>query len=215
MDQQRFLDQVRQALEARSGDERRLYRELPAGAGELLELFDLMVPRGDRYFRLVAAWIKRKRLYGLECFPSYERWLHGYVNRWGICDVFCYWVLNPMVERHPQLFANVMAWTESPRTYVRRAAPVCLLESTQSFRVNCEIHKVLLVAEKLKQDPHQHVRQAVGWLLKYAYLAYPDQMESYLRDNAANLPRTVFRYAVEKTPPAIRRELMSLPGPSA
>jgi len=142
--------------------------------------------------------------------PHYERWLYEHVNRWGVCDVFCYRVLNPMIERHPQLFDRVLAWAESPKTYVRRAAPVCLLQSSQTFTVNCELEKVLLVVDKLRHDPEDHVQKGVGWLLKYAYLAYPEQVYQYLRDNADSLPRTIFRYAVEKTPPEVREELMSL-----
>jgi len=210
----RELENARQSLPPKADIlarvERLVYPHLPRDGRELIELFDLMVAKGSRFFWLVTVWIKRRSLYDLGYFPYYERWLQEHVDQWGTCDIFCYRVLNPMVERYPQLFERVLSWTESPKTYVRRAAAVCLLESTQSFRVNQDLDKVLLVAERLKHDPEEHVRKGVGWLLKYAYLADPERVRAYLEENVDNLPRVIFRYALEKAPPEVRRELMSL-----
>ena len=83
-----------------------------------------------------------------------------------------------------------MKWTDSTQTYVRRAAPVSLIKSSGSFSVDSGIEKVLAVVEKLKHDKEDHVQKGVGWLLKYAYLTYPDQVYRYLKDNVRNLPRT-------------------------
>lgn len=187
---------------------KRIYPALPNDDEELMELFDFLV--SNKSFWLVTVWIKRKGLYQLEFMPYYEKWLYDHVNRWGLCDVFCYRVLNPMVEKYPQLFEKVMEWADSSKTYVRRAAPVSLIQSTRSFVVNSSIQNVLLVVEKLKHDKENHVQKGVGWLLKYAYLTYPDEVYHYLKDNVDNLSRTIFRYALEKTPKHIKEELMSL-----
>lgn len=190
---------------------RRVYPALPAGDGELMELFDALVSTEQwRVFWLVTKWIKRRELYRLDDMEYYEKWLYRYIDTWGKCDVFCYRVLNPMLERHPQLFENVMKWADSSRTYVRRAAPVSLLESRRSFRVNRPLGDVLAIVEKLKDDDEDHVQKAVGWLMKYAYLSYPDGVYAYLKDNVDTLPRVAFRYALEKTPTAVREELMAL-----
>ena len=190
----------------------KFYPSLPEDNDQLMELFDYYISPGiDNIFMLVTMWIKRKKeLYQLKYMPYYEKWLYNHVDRWGVCDVFCYRVLNPMVEKYPQLFKNVMQWAESPETYVRRAAPVSLLESSRSFKVNCSFEKVLTVAEKLKHDKEIHVQKGVGWLLKYTYLTYPDKVYNYLRNNVDNLPRVIFRYALEKTPRQVKEELMTL-----
>lgn len=187
----------------------KIYPNLPADNMELMQLLDLLVSSGSgRVFWLATQWIKRRKLYDLEYFAYYEKWLFGSIHRWGQCDVFCYRVLNPMVETHLHLFENVKSWTDSSRTYVRRAAPVSLLQSNQSFRVNCDIQKVLWIAEKLKHDTEIHVQKGVGWLLKYACLAYPSEVLDYLTSNAGSLPRVIFRYALEKAPDDIREKLM-------
>ena len=190
---------------------RNIYPVLPKENDSLLELFDYLVAKDDwKIFWLVTRWIKRKELYRLEYMTYYEEWLYNYVNRWGVCDVFCYRVLNPMVEKYPQLFDNVMRWTDSPKTYIRRAAPVSLLKSTRTFIVNYSIHKVIAVVEKLKYDREDHVKKGVGWLLKYAYLSYPEEVYNYLKKNVDTLDRLIFRYALEKTPSDVKEELMSL-----
>ncbi|MFW6040517.1 MAG: DNA alkylation repair protein [Thermoplasmatota archaeon] len=189
----------------------RVYQHLPDDNKELIELFDFLVSTGEwSLFWLVTEWIKRKRLYKLKNIRYYENWLYNHVDSWGKCDVFCYRVLNPMVEKHPELFENVMKWTESSKTYVRRAAPVSLINSGRGFSINVSIERVIKIAEKLKHDDELHVQKGVGWLLKYAYLSYPEEIYDYLKNNVDNLPRVIFRYALEKTPKDIKKELMSL-----
>ncbi len=190
---------------------RKMFSKLPDDKGESIELFDFLVCQGDwKIFWLVTEWIKRKELYDLEFMEYYERWLYDYIDDWGKCDVFCYRVLNPMLERHPHLFENVMKWTKSQKTYVRRAVPVSLLQSSRSFKVNQSVDRVFTVVDNLKNDQEVHVQKGVGWLLKYAYLTYPEEVYNYLKDNVENFPRVVFRYALEKTPAEVKRELMSL-----
>ncbi|MGM0410633.1 MAG: DNA alkylation repair protein [Bacillota bacterium] len=101
-------------------------------------------------------------------------------------------------------------WAESEKIYVRRAAPVSLLESTRSFKVNVSFSKVLEITEILKDDNEIHVQKGVGWLLKYAYLSYPEDVYKYLENNVKNLSRTIFRYALEKAPANEKEELMNL-----
>lgn len=187
---------------------KRIYSALPNDNEELMELFDYLV--SNKFLVLVTLWIKRKKLYQLEFMSYYEKWLYDHVNRWGLCDVFCYRVLNPMIEKYPHLFEKVMEWADSSKTYVRRAAPVSLIQSTRSFVVNSSLQNVLWVVENLKHDKEMHVQKGVGWLLKYAYLTYPDEIYSYLKNNVGNLSRTIFRYALEKNPKHVREELMSL-----
>lgn len=191
--------------------ERIIFPLLPSNDIESVELFDFLVSTGEsRYLWLVTKWIKRRKMYQLQFMQYYEGWLYGHIHRWGMCDVFCYRVLNPMLESYPSLFERVMVWADSSKTYVRRAAPVCLIQSNRSFRINVSIEKVLMVAEKLKHDEEIHVQKGVGWLLKYAYLKYENGIYNYLKENVENLPRVIFRYALEKAPKKVKDELMGL-----
>lgn len=188
-----------------------LYKELVDNNDKLIEMIDsLMLEDDGLVFPLMTLWIKRRKAYDYKYFNLYEKWLKIYVNRWGRCDIFSYHVLNPMFERYPEIFNRIKEWIDSDLTYVRRAAPVIMIKSTQSFEVNADLSKVLFVVKKLANDNEMHVQKGVGWLLKYAYLSYPKEIEAYLRKHVNILPRLVFRYALEKVPKNLRKELMKL-----
>ena len=66
------------------------------------------------------------------------------------------------------------------------------------------------ICDNLKYDKHLHIQKGLGWLLKYTYLTYPEEVEKYLRDNVSILSRTTFRYALEKINSSLLNELMKL-----
>ena len=75
----------------------------------------------------------------------------------------------------------MLCWINSERVYVRRAAAVCLIRSGKGFTVTYDIKKILFVVESLKDDIHPHIQKACGWLLKYAYLTYPEEIVDFLQ----------------------------------
>lgn len=190
---------------------RKYYRDLPTDDDEFIQFCDLLVCSNNFIlYQLMTTWIKRKKtLYQLKYLPTFEKWLYNYTNDWGRCDQFCYRVLNPMIETFPELFVNVLVWSKYPKTYVRRAAAVCLLHSSSSFKVNVPFCLVEEVSNNLKSDSHIHVQKAIGWLLKYSYLSYPDQTISFLINNKSYLNKLTFRYALEKMPLESRSILLN------
>jgi 3-methyladenine DNA glycosylase AlkD len=186
------------------------YYMLPDNNDNLIELLDKLLEENNAMiFPLMTVWIKKRQPYDLKYLNTYEKWLYMYVNRWGRCDIYSYHVLNPMYERY-QFNDKLEVWSLSNLTYVRRAAAVVMIKSTRSFEVNADIKLVLKIASSLANDKELHVQKGVGWLLKYAYIRYPEQIELFLRKNVKWLPRTVFRYALEKVPDNLRRELMKI-----
>lgn len=193
--------------------DRRLYKEMPSDVDRFIEVCnELVTTKKWQQYWLVTVWIKRKQTaLDIKYYDYFQKWLYEYTNSWGACDVFCYRILNPMIEKYPQLFENVLQWVNSEKVYVRRAAAVCLIHKTKySFCINANFENVKKICDLLKNDMHIHIQKAVGWLLKYAYLTYPNEVKEYLKDNISNLSRTTFRYAVEKMEPAVRSEFMKL-----
>lgn len=193
--------------------DRKLYREMPENTEEFVNVCNELVQTNKwRPYWLVTMWVKRKQTaYDIKYFEFYERWLYEYTDSWGACDVFCYRILNPMVEKYPELFKNVLEWAQSSKTYVKRASAVCLIQSTdRSFRVNVEFERVKQIVDILISDKELHIQKGIGWLLKYAYLTYPNETIQYLKDNVSVMSRTTFRYALEKMDSGLRAELMSL-----
>lgn len=192
--------------------ERGLYRSLPEEADTFVEVCDQLMRSGiSLSFWIVTLWVKKRGdLFRRPYFGTYERWLVEHTDRWGLCDVLCGRVLNPMMERYPDLRRHLLKWAESPQTYVRRAAAVSLIESNRSFAVNVGFPEAGAVCDRLKHDDEIHVQKGVGWLLKYAYLAHPDETVAYLERNVDELSRTTLRYALVKMPHELRQRLMSL-----
>ncbi len=178
---------------------------------DIFEFFDrLLEVEKEEIFILMTLIIKKRMLYDLKYFKYYEKWLYKHVDTWGKCDAYCYRVLNPMIEKYNELYKNILEWTKSEKVYVKRASLVCFIISKAEFYVDYDIQKILNICNILKEEKHIHIQKGIGWLLKYSYLRYPDEVEKYLRDNINVLSRTTFRYALEKMSRNLRNTMMSL-----
>lgn len=188
------------------------YKSAPKSDEELLEFCEqLIASKNMDLFSIATLWIKkRKTILDKKNFFIVENWLNKYIDDWGTCDQFCYRVLNPFVDKYPELYSYVSTWIKSEKTYVKRAAPVSLIRSGKGIRVKTDFDKIVTIVDGLKNDSHSHIQKAIGWLLKYSYQAYPEKVLNYLRENVKTLSRTAFRYALEKVPEEIRKEMMSL-----
>lgn len=188
----------------------KMYKKLPKQDDEIIELCNkLMESRNPVLYQIVTIWIKKKKtLYDIKYYGLYERWLYEYITSWEVCDQFCYRVLNPMLEKYPETYCHNILWAQSDKEYVRRAAAVSLLHSSQSFSVNVTHDKVIQICDVLIQDSHPHVQKGIGWLLKYAYLKYPEETIQYLIKNKENMSRVTYRYSLEKMPDKIRIRML-------
>ena len=70
------------------------------------------------------------------------------------------------------------------------------------------IDQVYETAKQLHPDPHDLIHKAVGWALREAGKLDAARLERYLRANVRTIPRTTFRYAIERFSDAKRRKLL-------
>jgi 3-methyladenine DNA glycosylase AlkD len=91
--------------------------------------------------------------------------------------------------------------------WVRRASIVGLLKPMRAGRT---IDQVYATARQLHPDPNDLIHKAVGWALRDAGKIDPARLERYLRANVRVIPRTTFRYAIERFAPATRKQLLAL-----
>ena len=90
--------------------------------------------------------------------------------------------------------------------WVRRASAVSLIPSV---RRGVALDLAYRVARQLHADKEDLIQKAVGWMLREAGKADPKRLERYLRANGPQIPRTTLRYAIERFPPAKRRQLLA------
>ena len=157
---------------------------------------------------------------GLEVLARYRRdfppsllarcrtWLaRDYSANWATTDTMCGLVIGPLLLLHPQLVLKLRAWARHKNIWVRRASIVGLLKP---MRVGRTIDQVYGTAKRLHQDPNDLIHKAVGWALREAGKIDSARLERYLRANVRVIPRTTFRYAIERFSDAKRLELLAV-----
>lgn len=170
--------------------------------------YALLETRHSFVMTIVTAWIKKGRFYDESYLLTYEKWLHSYIDTWWDCDLFCYRVLNPMIEKHNEGKIKVLLWANSSSIYVKRAALVSLIHSSREFSVNVDFELVMNVVEVLKFDNEYYVQKAIGWLLKYSYLTYPEKTLEYITYIQPAIPPDTLRYALEKVPKEVKTRFL-------
>ena len=98
-------------------------------------------------------------------------------------------------------------WSKHRNMWVRRASIVGLL---YPMRRSHALDLVYEIAERLHPDEHDLIHKAVGWALREAGKVDAKRLDRYLRAHVGNIPRTTFRYAIERFPAANRRRLLKL-----
>jgi 3-methyladenine DNA glycosylase AlkD len=138
--------------------------------------------------------------------PSWKRWLaQNHSANWATTDAICGALIGPLLADHPRLIPQLVAWTRHRNMWVRRASAVALIPPMRRGLARDEAYTV---ARALHADREDLIQKAVGWMLREAGKQDSVRLEAYLRANAPGIPRTTFRYAIERFPPAKRRALL-------
>lgn len=211
---QRYFPGGVHALGVGNAEVRRLayahVRAHPTSAAELLALTEEVLERARYHEEVLLAFAllhkAARRDLDASLMDRCRAWLEGPVANWAQCDDLCLTLLHPYLRRRPQLLARTGEWAGSPSSWARRASCVVLVK----FAEELPVAVVLERAEGLLADPDDYVQKGVGWLLKVAAQAHPDDVVGYLRERRSRMRRATFRYAVEKLDPGTRRKLMAL-----
>ncbi len=138
-------------------------------------------------------------------FRTLEYWVHNYLTNWADCDTLCNHTIGNFVMRHPQYVARLKEWARSPHRWTKRAAAVTLIIPA---RKGLFLPEIFEIADTLLVDPDDLVQKGYGWMLKAASEAHQKQVFDYLMAKKTIMPRTAFRYALEKMPAELRAEAM-------
>ena len=90
----------------------------------------------------------------------------------------------------------------SPTLWNRRIAMVATLEHIRQG----DLTNTFWLAERLRGDSEDLLHKATGWMLREAGKRDVAALRTFLARQAAHLPRTALRYAIERLPPAERRK---------
>ena len=190
----------------------KVYRVMPENDHDFIDTVRTLLESDHRSYFSMGTLLMKKResIIDRKYLNIYEDILLNDIHGWGQVDQYCYRVLGPIFNNNYDLFYKLQKWSVHVNKDVRRASLVSMLKSSQMVTCDYPIKHILELVEKLKDDEDFHVRKAVGWVLKCAYLTYPNTIVVYLRENISTLDRMIFRYALEHVEKELKEELMKL-----
>lgn len=152
-------------------------------------------------------WANRvQEQYNEYTFDIFESWLIKYVRGWGDCDDFCTHAFGVLLIQDHQLFDRIFKWTNHSDFWMRRAAAVILIPSI--FHDRYHMFDPFRISDALMQDQNDLVLKGYGWMLKILSTKEKDKVYEYLLKNKNIMPRTAFRYALEKMDRNDKEQLM-------
>jgi 3-methyladenine DNA glycosylase AlkD len=135
----------------------------------------------------------------------YELYLrrHDRIDTWDLVDRAAPHVVGGYLwdkSREP-----LYALAVSPQWYERRTSIV----STWFFIRRDDLEDTFRIGQILANDPHDLVQKAVGGWIREAGKRDEQRLRDYLDRNAATMPRTALRYAIEHQPREVRDHYLS------
>ena len=125
-----------------------------------------------------------------ELFDLYIK-RHDRINNWDLVDRSAPYVVGGYLFDKPRAILYKLA--RSKNIWERRTAIV----STGYFIRKGDIADTFKIAEMLLKDDQDLIHKATGWMLRAAGGVERPKLLSFLDQQAATLPRTALRYAIE------------------
>lgn len=130
--------------------------------------------------------VSKKKIY--EFYLDHLKW----VNNWDLVDSSAYHIVGGYLLDKDRKILRKMA--KSKHLWTERVAIV----STYAFIRKGQLQDTFEIAEILLSHPHDLLHKATGWMLREAGKKNVVALKRFLDENAAVMPRTMLRYAIEK-----------------
>lgn len=164
---------------------------------EILTLCERLMSTGKYEEASIAIMfmVKLRSQYNKSLFNIVGKWFEKYITNWAHSDVASHSVLYLFLSDKAVEFKDLLAWTDSPHRWKRRATAVTLVKD---FSKSGSVPQALQVARKLILDTEKVVQQGTGWLLREAWKKSPEKVEDFLLQWKDRAPRLIVQYATEK-----------------
>ena len=123
------------------------------------------------------------------------------IDNWDLVDISARDIVGAHGDR-----AVLDELPKSKSIWKRRIAIV----ATQYFIKRNEFADTLRIAETLLHDPEDLIHKAAGWMLREVGDRDGKVLRAFLTRHAAEMPRTMLRYAIEKFPEPERKKWLSV-----
>lgn len=126
-----------------------------------------------------------------------------WVNNWDLVDSSAEHLVGPHLPRGGGPLLTRLA--SSPCLWERRVAMIATYYGIRRG----DYGAALRMAKRLRDDPHDLIHKAVGWMLREVGQRDLDVERAFLDEHAARMPRTALRYAIERFPEIERRKYLA------
>jgi 3-methyladenine DNA glycosylase AlkD len=126
------------------------------------------------------------------------------VNNWDLVDTSAPYILGDWLLTRDRSLLDTFA--RSGELWTQRVAIV----ATYAFIRKGELEDTFRIAEILLHHPHDLIHKAVGWMLREAGKKNRLALEAFVEKHAADMPRTMLRYALEKFGQDERKRYMGM-----
>ena len=138
-------------------------------------------------------------------FTLFESWLDR-VSTWADHDALVHYLIGPMIAIDDGYLSRPPRWAKKTNVWHQRAASVSLIHSTRQHKNFDHIQRI---TKLLLPSDDDMVRKGLGWLLREAAKANPDQTVDYLMTIRDRTPGLVLRTACETLPLATRERVLN------
>lgn len=130
------------------------------------------------------------------------------VNNWDLVDSSAAYIVGHYLFKKP--IDVLLEWAKSANLWHRRVA---IISTHYAIKQN-EFNPCLTLSQCLLTDSHDLIHKAVGWMLREVGNRNMAVEIQFLDQFAAQMPRTMLRYAIEKFPESTRQRYLALRRPT-
>ena len=125
------------------------------------------------------------------------------INNWDLVDCSAEHIVGAHLRDGTR--TRLLRLAKSKVLWERRIA----ILATFHYVKRDEFDDTLRVARLLRDDPDDLIHKAVGWMLREVGKRDRAAEETFLRQHAKRMPRTMLRYAIERFPESLRRRYLA------
>jgi 3-methyladenine DNA glycosylase AlkD len=137
-------------------------------------------------------------------FKLFESWLDS-ISSWADHDALVHYLIGAMIAGDESLLSRPPRWAKAKNRWHQRAAAVSLIHSTRQHK---NFDAIQRITEMLLTSDDDMVQKGLGWLLREAAKANPEQTVAYLMTIRERSARLVLRTACETLPAAARERVL-------
>jgi 3-methyladenine DNA glycosylase AlkD len=182
----------------------RAHRGLPPAEIEALLASPIHEERLTALLILVDTYARGELATKQECFDLYLRNL-AWVNNWDLVDSSAHLIVGDWLASRDRRILRELA--RSTTLWERRVAMV----ATLAFIREGESDDAFAIATLLLGDTEDLMHKAVGWMLReVGKHSSEEALRGFLKEHAAEMPRTALRYAIERFPAEERKAWLAV-----